>query len=410
MARVSFRTELLLTLERAFRELVPEPPKRYPLTWKTAPYAYAYLLPLLFMAYLSQRRDTQIIRLLLLPTCLVMAIRGTYAYDWFEPDYYFFTWLRGLTGLAAAGLSVDFAFSQTARLKVGETSLPAINEPESLDDSEDVKKRRQNGIFPAWLSDAVEALSTMRGIGWNFGKSTYIPRERRPLERQAFLRETARLFIKKFILADIFESLIKSITGIGSTSGGSMFFSNYPVFKRYAVSTGIQFLAGITLTNGVECLNLLLTIIGVGLLGQSPTEWPLILDQPFDSESLHDFWTQRWHQTLRRIFVVLGGIPGEYLYGRTGFIFGAFLASGLFHEGGTYLMGRGVDYRVVLFFVLQSLGVWMEEFYRYVTGKRVGGIPGTLWTYFWIIGLGQMCSTWLFMKAYCMQVLTVLLS
>lgn len=80
-------------------ELVPDPSEKKPLTWATAPAAFGYLVPFLFMAYLSRRRDTQLIRLLLLPTIIFSAIRGTYAYGWSEPELAFAMWLRGMLDL-----------------------------------------------------------------------------------------------------------------------------------------------------------------------------------------------------------------------------------------------------------------------------------------------------------------------
>lgn len=438
---------ILLGFQLAFRELIPAPHQRQLLTWKTVPYAFGYLLPLAFLAYLSRRQDTRLIRILLLPTAVVMCLRGTYAYDWFEPDYYFFTWCRGLSapcykcyyasypvtglmGIAALAISVDFALSQTARMKVGETRLPSINGPEqtppkdkdsdseSESDSDTVvistpmRKRplkTKSSFLPTWLSDTLEAELTMRGYGWNFGKDVHVPVERRPLERKAFLWATLRVFVKKFLIADLFESCLKLLPGIGSTAGGSMFFTHYPRFRRYAASTGIQLLSGITLVNGLEVVNLACTLVGVGILGQSPKDWPYILDEPFESESLHELWSRRWHQCLRRVFIVLGGIPGEYLFGRNGLVFGTFLASGLFHEAGTYLMGRGLDYRVPLFFVLQAVGIWLEDWWRKATGWRVEGTSGTVWTYLWTIGLGQMCSKYPYIFIRCGRTSSLLL-
>ena len=316
-------------------------------------------------------------------------------------------------------MSLDFALATTARMKIGETRLPVINEQdfvqprdkkdsdvESDSDSDDTdmtepkraqkQKTVKSKFLPKWLSDTLEAEFTMRGYGWNFGKKVHVPVERRPLERNAFLWATLRIFVKKYLLADLLESCLKLLPGIGSTAGGSMFFTHYPRFRRYATSTGIHLLSGVTLINGLEVVNLACTLIAVGLLGQSPKEWPFLLDEPFESESLHELWARRWHQCFRRVFLVLGGIPGEYFFGRDGLVFGTFLASGLFHEAGTYLMGRGMDYRVPLFFILQAVGIWLEDWWKRGTGCRTQGSVGTVWTYLWVIGLGQMCSEYTF--------------
>ncbi len=169
-----------------------------------------------------------------------------------------------------------------------------------------------------------------------------------------------------------------------------MYYADLPLFYRYSLSLAISILSGFTLISGFHVLNSTATLIGVGIFHQSPAQWPPIIDNPWAADSLHDFWTKRWHQTLRRTFLVFGGIPGRWIAGHTGLIIGAFLASGLFHEGGTYLLGRGIDHRVTLFFVLQGVGVLLEKTYKRITGRRLGGSVRRLWTYFFTLGLGQL--------------------
>ena len=69
-----------------------------------------------------------------------------------------------------------------------------------------------------------------------------------------------------------------------------------------------------------------------------------------------------------------------------------FLASGLFHEIATLSMGVGFDIRTVLFFALQPLGLLVERLYLWMTGKRVSGTLGWLWTAIWVLGVGQLFS------------------
>jgi len=139
----------------------------------------------------------------------------------------------------------------------------------------------------------------------------------------------------------------------------------------------------------------LVTLIGVGLLDHDPTSWPPVLDNPWISTSLNEFWAKRWHQLLRQTFIVMGGIPGKVLAGRVGMVLGTFLASGLYHECASIAMGRNWDNRVVIFFAMQGVFVILERVWRQVTGKRVGGWPGLIWVYFDIMVLGQpMVDAW----------------
>lgn len=395
-----FSTVLLFTLRRIGRDLVPLPENRERLTWSTLPNAFAYIIPLLFMGYLTRRRDTKLIRLLLLPTVIFTALKGTYGYGGHDPRYNFFTWVRGLGGLVAIATSIDYAFVE-GRYKVGETSLPAINEPPSVtqsidsDSDEDADEkppnRVQSGLLPLAIIDAVEVCSSLRGIGWDFGKDVFVPQETRPLEKIPFLKATFIRFLKNYLVADFCEATFKLLPGIGSPYGGSMFYSHLPTAHRYIVSTAIQILAGATLIPGFELLYSLMTLIAVGILNQSPKSWPPLIMNPWAADSLHEFWAKRWHQALRRTFLVFGGIPGQWIAGRVGLVLGTFLASGLVHEGGSYLLGKGLDHRVTIFFALQGVGILVEKAFTKTTGKRVGGFFGRLWAYSFVAILGQMC-------------------
>ena len=64
----------------------------------------------------------------------------------------------------------------------------------------------------------------------------------------------------------------------------------------------------------------------------------------------------------------------------------------LYHEAAIYTLGRGFDVRVVLFFFLQGEAVLLERLWKKVTGKRVGGAIGKLWTYVIVLGGGQMAG------------------
>lgn len=339
------------------------------------------------MCYLARRRDTRPIRLLLLPTVLTMAVRGTYYYDWFEPRYYFFTWVRALLGITIAVQSIDLAFSEQGRLKVGEKELPPLYD----DSNASSQQAGQSSLLPQWAAEAIDVAFSLRGLGWQFGKGVKIPKDNRPQQRDAFLKATAMTFLKGYFLVDLGIALIQQLPGIGSTAGGSMFYTSLPAIPRYIVSTLILLFSGATMTAGFETLYALGTLVGVGLLGQAPSAWPPLTANPFTTESLSDFWARRWHQTLRRTFIVAGGIPLGWVTGRAGVVIGAFIASGLFHELGTYALGRGMDHRVTLFFTLQGVAVLLEGLWKQLTGREVRGWAGRIWAYVAMVPLGQMC-------------------
>lgn len=244
-------------------------------------------------------------------------------------------------------------------------------------------------------SNAIELLCSLRGIGFEYGTDIRIPSETRPLDKGPFLRATVILFLRSFLLLDIIESLVKYTPPLRTPLGGSIFISSLPMFQRYAISTFIHIATGCGLMEGFHVIYHLYAVIDVGLLNNTPTAWPPIFDHPWRSHSLHDFWARRWHQILRRVFMVFGGLPGRWIgkrlgHSKIGMLFGTFIASGLFHEIPAYAMGKGLDWRVPAFFSLQAFLVLGERLWQWATGKKVGGWWGRIWTYFTIIVLGQI--------------------
>ena len=212
------------------------------------------------------------------------------------------------------------------------------------------------------------------------------------------MKATWGIFFKNFLFLDFLESCVKAHPEVSSPFGGTIFLS-LPPLQRYAVSTTLHIVTGTALIVGFEMAYALATLVGVGLLNQSPLLWPPFLDHPFSSDSLTVFWAKRWHQFLRRLFVVFGGYPGFWLgswiseeAAKVFMLFGVFAASGLFHELTTYTMGRGFDKDITMFFVWQAFAVLGERIWYKVTGRKVRGWIGLIWVYFCIMILGQPCS------------------
>lgn len=172
-----------------------------------------------------------------------------------------------------------------------------------------------------------------------------------------------------------------------------MFYYSLPPISRYAVSTFIHILSGRCLLAGFEAIYQLVTVVAVGIFDDSPSAWPPILDSPWLSESMHELWSKRWHQLLRRTFMVYGGYPGKWIAGDFGMVLGIFIASGLYHELSMYAMGRGLDPAPVIFFALQAPILVIERLWRRITGRRVSGWYGRLWVYFVMFVLGQPMSS-----------------
>ncbi|PVF92919.1 hypothetical protein CPB86DRAFT_790680 [Serendipita vermifera] len=274
--------------------------------------------------------------------------------------------------------------------------------------------------FLRGLSDAIEVLYSVRGIGWDFGKGMYVPPETRPLDRAGFLRATFFSFLGGFLTLDFLESCFKIIPHFSTPKGGSIFFITAPpsflvyndtfltpfikehphlstLITRYTVSTLITFFTGLAIIAGFHMCYCLLTLLGVGVLGHNPESWPPLFDSPWRTTSLADFWGKQWHQTLRQTFFTFVGYPLQFIVetltwpfgkkvsesaGRVGLVLGTFIASGLFHSLAIFAMGTGgVDHKATLYFTFQGFMLFVERLFKIITGKRVGGPLGRIWTY-----------------------------
>lgn len=317
-----------------------------------------------------------------------------------------FSWtFTGLFTEVLVAKALEFGFSPNGFLKLGEQSLGesrrSVTSNGHGNGHDHVAKKSPEVLvierpsylrwIPDWLKDGIELSASMRGIGWEFGRGVYIPNHTRPLDRTAFLRATSYSFIRNFLLVDFLEWLLKLFPGVGNPQGGSIFYA-YPPLQRYAISTSIHIISGSCLLAGFGMCYDLLTLFSVIGLNDPPDAWPPVVDNPWISDSLHEFWAKRWHQLLRQTFVTFGGVPGKLIAGNFGMVFGTFIASGFYHECAIYAMGHGFDYRVPLFFAIQGPLLVVERVWRQVTGRRVGGWPGRLWVYLVIFFAGQHMS------------------
>jgi hypothetical protein len=311
----------------------------------------------------------------------------------------------GLLALTMTAKAMDFGLSPQGLLRCNESwpGQPAISKPSgtmtngnghasysvtpqlnTTADSSFVHR-----FVPLPLREAFEVMVDMRGVGWTFGKGVYVPKESRPLNRDAFLRMTLLSCLWNFLVLDFLESTLKLFPHVGTTSGGTIFYPTLAPVYRYTVSTLIHILSGCCLIAGFSLFYSCLTFLSVSFLHTPASSWPPVMDNPWISDSMHAFWAKRWHQILRRTFIVFGGYPGKFVLGNVGMVLGTFIASGLYHECAIYAMSRGWDWRVPLFFAMQGPILIVEKLWSRVTGRRVGGWIGTLWVYLNILIFAQ---------------------
>ncbi|PFH54114.1 hypothetical protein AMATHDRAFT_887 [Amanita thiersii Skay4041] len=395
------------TLVNIVRAVIPHKTDRIPITFKTAPQALICYVPYLYLCYLARRPNTFIFRILALPVVILCIFTASYRFTWTHPSLNVYNWGQCFFALIAVGRSFEMALTRQGMLKNHENHSPSIstNNPSSKEPdghpytnghNHNGHVTHQSNLSKAF-GDAFDLAHTLRGLSYKFSRGAYIPPHTRPVaSRRSFLVATISSFTMNYLALDILESFIKLLpNGIGTTEGGSIFlppaFISTPL-KRYAVSTFIHLLTGSALMAGFGMVYDLITLIAVGLFNSSPLSWPPMMENPWGADSMHSFWSRRWHQFLRRTLIVLGGIPGSYLAGDIGMFFGTFIASGIFHECSMYAMDRGLDLGGFAFFASQGLFLILERLWRKVTGRRVGGWAGRLWVYLVIFIPGQALS------------------
>ncbi|KAG0700014.1 hypothetical protein DFH29DRAFT_854100 [Suillus ampliporus] len=379
-----------------FRVLVPQPHERIPISSFHVLYLLFPIVPLIYMGYLARRPDTFTLRLLLLPLVVAVAIGTYFRFVWAEPHLNIYNCGQCLFAEAISAKAMDFAWRKEGMLKIDEVRPGVARNSDAVKTNGDAhpKSVSLDSASPAlaWLYDALEVVISNRGLGWKFGVGIHVPHEERSLDRNSFLFATLISFIKNYLIFDLLESLIKLVPDVGTPHGGTIFKAELPFLYRYALSTAIHVATGSCILAAFELFYDFATIFAVLFLGSSPSAWPPVTDHPWQSDSLHIFWSKRWHQTLRETFFVFGGFFGRTIAGQIGLLFGTFIGSGLFHEFGAYALGRGFDTIVPLFFALQAPLLLCEKVWCKYTGHRVGGLYGRLWVYFCIIILGQPLS------------------
>ncbi|KAJ7600686.1 hypothetical protein C8J56DRAFT_1157003 [Mycena floridula] len=386
-------------LHDTFRFIIPEPQNRIPFPQATIPYLCSNV-PFVLLAYLARRPHTYAQRLAVLPFVIASTTLGAFRYAWQPAEIQVYNWGMALLAEVIIAKSLEFALTPEGMLKTGE-SKPGLTKGKGVSNGH-VNGDAQRHLVKSnlqWLSDAFELIHTCRGLDFKFGHKVYIPPEERPLERGSFIRATLWLLVKNFLILDFLETALKLFPGVGTPSGGTIFYPSLPPIQRYAVSTVIHMMTGTALLAGFHMCYHLITLLAVTILNSSPKSWPPVMGNPWRSESMHDLWAKDWHQLLRQTFLVFGGYPGRKLAGYIwepladlGMLLGTFIASGLFHELSTYAFtsGSGFDHTVTVFFASQGPILVGEKLWRKFTGRRVGGIYGRLWVYS-VMFIGAQC-------------------
>ncbi|KAG2071477.1 hypothetical protein BDR04DRAFT_1098255 [Suillus decipiens] len=250
--------------------------------------------------------------------------------------------------------------------------------------STDVPKRNS-------MLDALDLTYNLRGCGWDWSQGLYVPPETHPTSsRLAFATSILISGLKYTFVCGAIHSAVQSFSPdtFGSVDGGTIFDDSLPPHLRYLRSSIIATLCAFGIYSILRAAYELTAVPCVLLFRQHPDQWPPSFDSPWRSTSLREFWSRRWHQWFRRLFIFLGGYPLSLLFGRAGGVMGAFLASGFMHHLALLAIDPSSEmWRMLLPFGMMGAGVVIE---RVVAGNNTGGWMGWVWTMCWLMLWGNV--------------------
>ena len=241
--------------------------------------------------------------------------------------------------------------------------------------------------------DAFDLLANPRGIGWSWSQNPF-PRE------NTLPPSIALLFAKTLLKMTVFDAsqyiIQRACPVVDDPRGGSIFDPSLTFVPRTALAAFCGMCGGAWTYALVDSLYHISTLIGRTVLHQPASAWPRLFHRPWMSTSVQEFWSFRWHQIVRHLFIVFGARPGGALFGKPGAVMGAFAVSSILHHVGLWGTGNGTEFVTAGgFFLLMGVGAVIEEGFKRVTGLRVGGWIGWSWTMMWTILWGTfMIDGW----------------
>ncbi|KAI6151250.1 hypothetical protein BKA82DRAFT_4125575 [Pisolithus tinctorius] len=245
---------------------------------------------------------------------------------------------------------------------------------------------------PSFVVDAIDLTVNVRGVGWNWSKGIRFPPDTRPSSRLRFAVYTLLSALYHSFICGILHIAVQAFSPETLTvlSGGTIFDDTLPPLIRYARSSIISIVAAFLFYADIQTHYDIGTFIGVAVFQQDPAQWPPLFDAPWKATSLHEFWGYRWHQLVRRTFIVLGGRPLGFVFGRVGYVTGSFLASGVLHNVMLATLSQSAEWwTMLLSFGMMALGIIVERMFMQMTGRRVGGWIGRVWTMAWLLVWGN---------------------
>ena len=257
--------------------------------------------------------------------------------------------------------------------------------------NEDTPIERRLSASTVFL-DSYDLLCNHREIGW-VGSHTPSPRESTPPPSVSLLLAKALL---KLTVLDASQYIIQFLCPpANNPKGGSTFDPDLALVPRTALAAFCGIMGGLWMYGIIDTQYHIEAVIGRTIFRQPASAWPRLLNRPWMSTSIQEFWNFRWHQLYRHIFIVFGARPGGALLGKPGAFMGAFAVSAILHHLALWGTGNGSEFATAGgFFLLMGIGAVMEVAFT-TTGLQVQGWIGWLWTVLWTAPWGMfMIDGW----------------
>ena len=227
------------------------------------------------------------------------------------------------------------------------------------------------------LAFTIDYATSLRGLSWfgdrhwSWAPSPLLRAPTRNVPRREFVVRSLRSLILHYLVIDIIDSIDKSRKW-DTTNRFPVTSLSIPEQILFSICVCMGTVLSITVTHTL--------FAGAAVaLGSSPVSWPPMFDRPFQSVSLADFWSRRWHAIFRRVFTRLSSlimpflpIPDGYYRLRTAaraVIIFALSASmhillmyrlELSDPSHPSLLQTFLDYSVMAFFLAQPVGLAIE--------------------------------------------------
>ncbi|KAI0291690.1 hypothetical protein BC826DRAFT_1105826 [Russula brevipes] len=243
------------------------------------------------------------------------------------------------------------------------------------------------------LIDALDLLSNQRGVGWSWSSNPF-PRESSP--PPSIASALAKVLFELTVF-DASQCIIHYVCpSVNNPRGGSIFDPNRDLVHRISLAAFSAICAGVGSYAFIDSTYHVGAVVGRIVFRHPASLWPRIFNKPWMSTSIHEFWSVRWHQLLRHLFITFGARPGGMLFGKPGALIGAFAVSAFIHHVCLWGLGNGSEFVTAGgFFLLMGVGAVLEGAFKKVTGLRVRGWIGWLWTMAWTTMWGMfMIDGW----------------